>query len=235
MKVLAIETATNACSLGVCLDGVKTTEFAELKRSHSREILPRISDLLTRVGVQAAELDLIVYGKGPGSFTGLRIAVGVVQGLAYGLGIPVVGISTLACCAQGRHRREGDQLIVVAETARADEVFFGAYGVADGLVYPMMADAIYVADESPVLVDGLWVGIGSAWGALQSPLETALHQTMTSLESEVFPLAEDLLDLGIAAFDGGLAHDAMLAIPEYLREQVAQKPEKKLEQKPEEK
>ena len=101
MKVLAIETATNACSLGVCLDGVMTTEFAKLKRTHSREILPRISDLLTRVGVQAAELDLIVYGKGPGSFTGLRIAVGVVQGLAYGLGIPVVGISTLACCAQG--------------------------------------------------------------------------------------------------------------------------------------
>jgi tRNA threonylcarbamoyladenosine biosynthesis protein TsaB len=209
--------------LGVCLDGVKTTEFAELKRTHSREILPRISDLLTRVGVQAAELDLIVYGKGPGSFTGLRIAVGVVQGLAYGLGIPVVGISTLACCAQGRHRRQGEQLIVVAETARADEVFFGAYGVADGLVYPMMAD------ESPVLAGGRWVGIGSAWTALQLPLETALRQTMTSLEPQVFPHAEDLLDLGIAAFDGGLAHDAMLAIPEYLREQVAQKSVKKPE------
>jgi tRNA threonylcarbamoyladenosine biosynthesis protein TsaB len=227
MKILAIETATNACSLGLRVDGVTTTEFAELKRTHSREILPRIADLLMKAGVQAGELDLIVYGKGPGSFTGLRIAVGVVQGLAYGLGISVVGVSTLACCAQGRHRRHGDELIAVAETARADEVFFGAYGVAEGLVYPKLADAIYVASEAPALLDGRWVGIGSAWVALQLPLEVALQQRMASLEPQIFPLAEDLLDLGTAAFNNGLAHDPMLATPEYLREQVAAKPEKK--------
>ncbi|MFT4851811.1 MAG: tRNA threonylcarbamoyladenosine biosynthesis protein TsaB [Candidatus Pseudothioglobus sp.] len=227
MKILAIETATNACSLGLGIDGVMTTEFVELKRTHSREILPRIANLLTKVGVQAGELDLIVYGKGPGSFTGLRIAVGVVQGLAYGLGVPVVGISTLACCAQGRYRQHGDDLIVVAETARADEVFFGAYGVAEGLVYPKIADAIYVASEAPALPDGSWVGIGSAWMTLQSPLETALLQTMTRIETRVFPLAQDLLDMGLAAFNNGLAHDPMLATPEYLREQVAAKPEKK--------
>jgi tRNA threonylcarbamoyladenosine biosynthesis protein TsaB len=227
MKVLAIETATNACSLGLRIDGVTTTEFAELKRTHSREILPRISDLLTKVGVQADELDLIIYGKGPGSFTGLRIAIGVVQGLAYGLGIPVVGVSTLACCAQGRYRLHGDELIVVAETARADEVFFGAYGVVEGLVCPKMPDAIHVAGEAPVLLEGRWVGIGSAWQALQLPLETSLQQIMTSIEPHVFPLAEDLLDLGVAAFNRGLGHDPMLATPEYLREQVAAKPEKK--------
>jgi len=227
MKILAIETATNACSLGLRIDGVTTTEFTELKRTHSREILPRIAALLTSVGIQASELDLIVYGKGPGSFTGLRIAVGVVQGLAYGLGIPVVGVSTLACCAQGRYRSQGDELIVVAEIARADEVFFGAYGVAAGLVYPQVADAIYIAAQAPALSGGPWVGIGSAWTSVQAPLEAGLQQSMASLEPQVFPLAEDLLDLGCAAFDGGLAQDPMKARPEYLREQVAAKPEKK--------
>ena len=104
MNVLAIETSTTACCLGLALGDQTTEQFVQLQRTHSREILPRIAALLADAGVELSALDLLVYGKGPGSFTGLRIATGVVQGLGYGLDIPVVGISTLACCAQGRYR-----------------------------------------------------------------------------------------------------------------------------------
>jgi tRNA threonylcarbamoyladenosine biosynthesis protein TsaB len=223
MNVLAIETSTTACCLGLRQGDQTMEQFVQLKRTHSREILPRIASLLADTGVELSALDLIVYGKGPGSFTGLRIAVGVVQGLGYGLGIPVVGISTLACCAQGRYREFGDTNIVVAETARADEVFFGAYGVVDGHVRPVQADGMYLASELPAMAARRWVGIGSAWH--QRPeMELALGNNMAEIQAEVYPRAPDLLDLGILEWQAGRATEALQATPEYLREQVASRP-----------
>ena len=223
MNVLAIETSTTACCLGLRLGDQTTEQFVQLQRTHSREILPRIAALLADTGVELSALDLLVYGKGPGSFTGLRIATGVVQGLGYGLDIPVVGISTLACCAQGRYREFGDTQIVVAETARADEVFFGAYSVVDGHVQPVLADGMYLASELPALQAGRWVGIGSAWH--QRPeMELALHNNMAAIQLEIYPRAPDLLDLGILEWQAGRAMEALQATPEYLREQVALRP-----------
>ena len=223
MNVLAIETSTTACSLGLRIDSETIEQTTQLGRNHSREILPRIGALLTDTGVELRSLDLIVFGKGPGSFTGLRIALGVVQGLAYGIGVPVVGISTLACCAQGRYRAFGDEHIVVAETARLTEVYFGAYRVSNGLVEPIMADAIFEAAEVPPLAPQRWVGIGSAWQERAS-LETALSAKMVEVQTQIFPAAIDLLDLGIRAYEAGEGLNPMLATPEYLREQVASKP-----------
>lgn len=223
MNVLAIETSTTACSLGLRIDSETIEQTTQLGRNHSREILPQIAALLTDTGVELRSLDLIVFGKGPGSFTGLRIALGVVQGLAYGIGVPVVGISTLACCAQGRYRTFGDEHIVVAETARLTEVYFGAYRVSNGLVEPIMADAIYEVAEVPPLAPQRWVGIGSAWQA-RAPLETALSAKMVEVQTQIFPAAIDLLDLGIRGYEAGEGLNPMLATPEYLREQVASKP-----------
>ena len=223
MKVLAIETSTTACSLGLRIDGETVEQTTQLGRNHSREILPLISGLLAETAIDLRALDLIVYGKGPGSFTGLRIALGVVQGLAYGVGIPVVGISTLACCAQGRYRMFGDEQIVVAQTARLTEVFFGAYEAKQGFVKPVLADTIFEAAQVPELAAGGWVGIGSAW-QLRETMEAALCVKMADVQLEVFPLAHDLLDLGILGYESGDAINPMLASPEYIREQVANKP-----------
>ena len=223
MKVLAIETSTTACSLGLRIDGETIEQSTQLGRNHRREILPLISSLLADSGVDLRALDLIVYGKGPGSFTGLRIALGVVQGLAYGVGVPVVGISTLACCAQGRYRLFGDEQIVVAQTARLTEVFFGAYVVKQGLVEPIVADGLFEAAEVPLLPAGRWVGIGGAW-QFRETMEVALGGKMVDTQLEVFPYAHDLLDLGVQGYASGDAINPMLATPEYLREQVANKP-----------
>ena len=98
-------------------------------RSHSRDILPTITALLTKNKLSLRNLNYIVYGQGPGSFTGLRIAVGVVQGLAFGLNIPVVPVSSLACLAQAQYRRSGQQQIVSALHARKEEVYLGKYRI----------------------------------------------------------------------------------------------------------
>ena len=108
MNILAIDTSTTACVLGVRTEDTEITRFEQIDRSHSLELLPRIVTILADANLDKNDIHLIVFGKGPGSFTGLRIAVGVTQGLAFGLDIPVVGVSTLACIAQGRFRKSVD-------------------------------------------------------------------------------------------------------------------------------
>ena len=134
MNILAVDTSSSACVLGVRTSNQTWTDEAIVDRSHSKEVLPRIEALLQRAGVDKSSLNLIVYGQGPGSFTGLRIGVGVVQGLAYGLGIPVVGVSSLACLAQKQLRLGNGSYGLVALTARHTEVYFGAYEARDGIM-----------------------------------------------------------------------------------------------------
>ena len=132
MNILAIDTSTTACVLGVRTEDTEITRFEQIDRSHSLELLPRIVTILADANLDKNDIHLIVFGKGPGSFTGLRIAVGVTQGLAFGLDIPVVGVSTLACIAQGRFRKSVDGTathVMVAQTARQEELFYGAYDV----------------------------------------------------------------------------------------------------------
>ena len=133
MNTLVIDTSTEAQVLGLGLGDRIVEKFDIVGRDHSRIILDSIMALLDEEGIDKKQLELIVFGQGPGSFTGLRIAVGVVQGLAYGLGIPVVGVSTLACLAQGQYRLTGAANIVVAQSARKEEVFFGSYCISDGI------------------------------------------------------------------------------------------------------
>lgn len=220
MNVLALDTSSRALVVGLQTAEQRLDHFALLDRSHSREILPAITTLLAQAKLELRNLDLIVYGKGPGSFTGLRIAVGVVQGLAWGLDIPVVPVSTLACLAQGEYRVYGAGKIVVALTARKQEVFFGLYETDRGIVQPASREMVIdVDDVSPINGEG-WVGIGSGW-ALKEKLERSLCVDMQYVRTEVWPRSTDLLDLGLTGFERGEAISANHATPEYLREQVA--------------
>ncbi|MFT7243226.1 MAG: tRNA threonylcarbamoyladenosine biosynthesis protein TsaB [Candidatus Azotimanducaceae bacterium] len=231
MTILAIDTSSRACVLG--LRTTEKTWFDEtiLDRTHSKEILPRIDALLKSAAVAKSEIDLIVYGQGPGSFTGLRIGVGVVQGLAFGLDTPVVGVSSLACLAQRQWRENGAQHVIVAMTARHTEVYFGAYAVVNNAPNSVLSnivqlqgrEGVYEAAEIPAQdakVD--WVGVGGGW-QLDSLLTQASGVTVGHISLEEYPQAIDLLDLGEAYAAQGLAKTAPEALPEYLREQVAKK------------
>jgi len=230
MNILAIDTSTTACVLGIRCGTSELTRFDQINRSHSLELLPRIVALLKDAELDKSELDLIVFGKGPGSFTGLRIAVGVVQGLAFGLEIPVLGVSTLACMAQGRFRKSDQGVpathVMVAQIARQEEVFYGAYDVSSGVARLVGTEAVHLVTEIPALPDAPWVGIGSGW-QFASKINNTMATQVTDITLEVFPEAEDLLLLGNDGFNQSLAVDAAQAIPEYLREQVATPAKKK--------
>jgi tRNA threonylcarbamoyladenosine biosynthesis protein TsaB len=224
MNILAIDTSSSACVLGVYAAGEVFSDEAILNRSHSQEVLPRIDALLKRAALDKSRLDLIVYGQGPGSFTGLRIGVGVVQGLAFGLNIPVVGVSSLACLAQKYLRLGNHAHALVALTARHTEVYFGAYKAMDGCMQLIGQEGVFEAAEIPAQdANSCWIGIGSGWN-LADTLTIAAGVTVDGIFLEQYPEATDLLDLGKAAYDAGNAKAAAEALPEYLREQVAAKP-----------
>jgi tRNA threonylcarbamoyladenosine biosynthesis protein TsaB len=192
-------------------------------RSHSRDILPNIVKLVQEAGAKLSDLDAIVFGKGPGSFTGLRITVGVVQGLGFGLQIPVIPVSTLACLAQGEFRESGSSSILVALSARQQEVYFGAYRIEDKIPILIGLEAVVEASDIPVQEYRDWVGVGDGW-SLVKQIESAIGTSVSRVNLEVCPKPEDLLDIGLAKLTRGETIAAMEAAPEYLREQVANLP-----------
>lgn len=220
MIALAIDTSTSAQVIGLRAGSEDIERFEIAGRAHSKLILPAILDLLAEAGIDKQSLDVIVFGQGPGSFTGLRIAVGVVQGLAFGLDIPVVPVSTLACLAQGEYRRSGAERIVVAQTARLEEVFFGSFEIRGGLAIPVSEERVVEASKAPRQPFDTCAGVGSGW-ALKEQLESALGTVAEQVVLEAWPRARDLLDLGLHAMAQGKAVSALEARPMYLREQVA--------------
>jgi tRNA threonylcarbamoyladenosine biosynthesis protein TsaB len=226
--VLAIDTSTKACVLGLfnAISGETKTATEIVGRTHSEVILPKIIALLEECDLSLEDLDLIVFGKGPGSFTGLRIGVGVVQGLAFGLDIPVVGISSLACLAQEVFRLEKKQHVIVALTARLQEVYHGTYSESEGYMSLVGMEGVCDASQMPQEDKRIaWVGIGSGW-VLQPEIEAGVQVEVSQIYGDTYPNALDLLSLGINAYQQGHFVDALSAQPEYLRETVADLPNK---------
>ncbi|MFP6805791.1 MAG: tRNA (adenosine(37)-N6)-threonylcarbamoyltransferase complex dimerization subunit type 1 TsaB [Pseudomonadales bacterium] len=231
MNLLAVDTSTVRSVVGLIIGERRHESVALSGRSHSRDILPTISSLVNDAGVKLSDLSCIAFGQGPGSFTGLRITVGVVQGLAYGLGIPVVPISSLAALAMGEYRRSGTTKLMVALAAREEEIYFGAYQIVDGIPVLRGWEMVVDASKAPQPIDfqadddDTWAGVGDGW-VFRDEIELSTGISMGHLSLDVYPQANDLLDIGIARIKIGETIDAMAARPEYLREQVANVPER---------
>ena len=129
MKILAIDTATEACSAALYIDGERRSTYQLAPRQHSRLILKMIDGLLADADLSVNQLDAIAFGRGPGSFMGLRIAAGVVQGIAFAHDIPVIAISTLKAIAQRAYEQTKNKHILVAIDARMDEVYWAVYSM----------------------------------------------------------------------------------------------------------
>ena len=223
MNSLAIDTSTSQCVLGVSKGQLRYTRVIDSGRSHSRDILPNIESLMAEAQLALQELDVIIFGQGPGSFTGLRIAVGVVQGLGYGLGIPVVPLSTLACLAYGEFVRSGAENVLVALTARQEEVFYGAYSMIDD-EYPTFVISESVCDVRALpSLTGDWSLIGSG-SNLQTKIERATGIGFIDVQPDCQVSPDALLSLGEFRWRDGSSVSAMDARPEYLRQTVAVKP-----------
>lgn len=216
--LLALDTATEACSVALLHDGKVTSHYEVIPRLHAQKLLPMIKDLLAEAGIELSAVDAIAFGRGPGAFTGVRIAIGVVQGLAFALERPVLPISNLAVLAQRAFREHGATQVASAIDARMDEVYWGCYREQAGEMCLAGVEAV-LPPEVAALPDGAsgeWFGAGTGWGYAER-----LSLKPYAMDAGMLPHAEDLLALARFAWARGEAITADDAQPVYLRDKVA--------------
>lgn len=224
LKILAVDTATEACSAALLVGDKLFSRWEEAPRDHTRKILPMVQAVLEDAGISLSDLDAIAFGRGPGSFTGVRIGISVAQGLAFGAGVPLIGISTLAAMAQGAYRRDGAEQVLTAIDARMNEVYFGRYELIDGRMQ-LVGDEVVSEPAALVDVRGKLAGPVTCVGTgFETYGETLSGLADELAESQVrFPAAEDMLPLARAAWLAGEAVPVELATPVYLRDKVTWK------------
>lgn len=216
-RLLAIDTATERCSVAARVDGVWFERSVDTPRGHADIVLSMIDEVLRESGTKPRDLTGVAYGRGPGGFTGVRIAIGVVQGFAFGASLPTVGISNLAAVAQ-QVARPGERVLVCMD-ARMQEVYWGVFrhDAASGCVGADAAE--HVSAPSGVNVDPLQV---DALAGSALPVYAALTERYAAARPVVaLPRAREVLLLGDLELRAGRGRPAIEAQPVYLRDQVA--------------
>jgi tRNA threonylcarbamoyladenosine biosynthesis protein TsaB len=213
VNLLALDTSTEICSLALQHGDRSATHEAPGGAQTSAALIPAIQALLAREGLRIADLDAIAFGRGPGSFTGLRTACSVAQGLAFGAGIPVLPVDTLLAVAEDARERAGATQVVALLDARMDEVYWAAYAWGPG-GWRQQGELRLGSPESVMVASG-WVLAGNAFGACGGRLPDAVR-------IEAWPAAAALLRLAPALLAAGEARPASHALPRYVRDKVAQ-------------
>jgi len=220
MNLLAIETATEACSVAL-LHGEALIDRSEMApRRHAELVLPMAEDLLAEAGIVRKQLDAIAVGQGPGAFTGVRLAISVAQGLALALDIPVVPVSSLAALAmQAPHDRAA---ILAAIDARREEIYMGAFRFdADGLVEPLDRERVLAAFALELPEAEAWNVLGTGWAAYGSAIRERLPLPPRWADGDRYPQARDVARLAAPLFAAGKGVPPEQALPVYLRDKVA--------------
>jgi tRNA threonylcarbamoyladenosine biosynthesis protein TsaB len=219
VNILALDTATESCNVGVWLNG-EVRERQAPGRQHAEQLLQMIRELLAEADLVLAQLDAIAFGRGPGMFTGLRIGAGITQGLAFALDIPVVPVSSLAALAHGC---DGEHVLAAID-ARMDQVYWGMFRRRKEGVELLGEERVTAPTEVRVEDGADWIGCGSGWDRYGRELDQTLaghmrawHGGRSPLASDVATLAEPILRAG-----GGMAAEE--AVPVYVRDDVARKP-----------
>jgi len=219
MKILALETSTNACSVALWQSGQDTRElFTVAPRQQTERVLPMVEQLLQEQGVTPEELTGIAVGHGPGAFTGVRIAVAVAQGLAYGLDVPVVGVSSLAASAWCAYAAGAEGPVLVAQDARMNEIYWGLYEGNSQAQQAIRPDALVPVEQLPALPAAVTWATGSAQEAYP---EACAALGIEHWLSPGYPSAKAVAALAVAEFQAGNTSKAQQLEPMYLRQQVA--------------
>ena len=225
MNILAIETATDACSCALEISGTVSARHAVEPRRHTELLLPMIDEVLADAGAELGALDAIAFGRGPGSFTGLRIACAVAQGLGFGADCPLVAVSTLQVVAVGMHRSRGAARVLVAFDARMGEVYWGGFEWDGVTMAPAFEESVVAPHAVHVPDAGEWGGAGSGWAAHRAVLEARVADRLghraDPVDAARLPVASDMLGPARLALEAGLAVAPEDAAPAYLRSRVA--------------
>jgi tRNA threonylcarbamoyladenosine biosynthesis protein TsaB len=218
LKILAFDTSTEYCSIALLLDNELLSREVLAGQRHSELILPMLQRALEETGMTLAQMDGIAFGAGPGSFTGLRIACGVAQGLAFGANLPVMGICTLEALAQ----EAGNGNVIAALDARMGEIYHAAYTKVDGW-QSVSEPALCLPQHAPLLPGGDWIGCGSGFSVYEEALRTRYNGCVSHIVSGLRPHARAIAQLAVPRFEKGSGLDPAAAAPLYIRNKVALK------------
>lgn len=225
MKILAVDTSGETCSVALIIGSDSEQLLAQEPRRHGELVLGMMDELLARAQIGLTQLDALAFGRGPGSFTGVRIATAVVQGAAFGADLPVVPVSTLAALARGQVRATGCRRILSALDARMGELYWGPYQSVAGDLVALVGEEQVAAPELVTLPsDGGWCGCGSGWSAHGDVLRQRMGARLSSIAPEAFCEAQDIAALACSELAEGRSVPAEQALPVYLRDRVTARP-----------
>ena len=216
MKLLAFETATEACSVALWIDGDVRERFEIAPRRHAELALPWAEQLLAEAGIARSQLDAIAVGRGPGAFTGVRLAIAIAQGIALALDKPVVPVSTLAALAS---QTQGERILAAID-ARMGEIYLGSFE-RSGAELTALSKECVVKPDAAIVIDGGWHGVGTGFAAGENALQAHLRSQLLSVDATALPHAADVARLGALAFARGEALAPERVEPAYLRNNVA--------------
>ncbi|ORU92795.1 MAG: tRNA threonylcarbamoyladenosine biosynthesis protein TsaB [Cycloclasticus sp. symbiont of Poecilosclerida sp. N] len=223
MNVLAIETATEACSAALLVGSEVIDVFQIAPREHGNLILTMVDGLLNEAGMTLQQLDALAFGRGPGSFTGVRMATGVIQGLAFSADLPVAPVSTLTALAQKEVNSGEGQTIYAALDARMGEVYWCEYVVEKGRLKAISEEVVINPNEIIVEQGKNAIGIGHGWRAYKEVILNKVAAQSIELQADQLPRAKEVAHLAIAMIESKQTVSAENALPVYLRDNVAKK------------
>jgi len=228
-NILALDTSSDYCSVALYSQGKLSSKSELAPRSHTQLLLPMAKSIIENSAIELQDLDAIAFGCGPGSFTGLRIAAGVAQGLSYGLDCAIFPVSNLQAMALQRYRDKGEQEVLVAFDARMDEVYWSVCRVNEegqsvsvatyGSEHVSAPEALFIPDECS---RKSFVGVGSGFNFMDR-FPVTVQQKMTDFDAEARPQAKAICELALSAMLQGASGKLADAMPSYIRDKVTWK------------
>ncbi|MDO6764147.1 tRNA (adenosine(37)-N6)-threonylcarbamoyltransferase complex dimerization subunit type 1 TsaB [Agarivorans sp. 1_MG-2023] len=220
-NILALDTSTENCSVALHWQGEVLSKQEYSPRDHTLKILPFVEQILAEAGVSLKQLDAIAFGRGPGSFTGVRIGVATAQGLAFGADKPMIAVSTLQAMAQAAYLSNNSEQCLAAIDARMGEVYWGEYHLQNGLMC-LVDEELVIKPELLTGNSQRAVAVGTGWQTYQELL-CGQFSGAKVLESVLYPTAQNMLGYAQVAYNKGELVSAENAEPVYLRDKVTWK------------
>lgn len=215
-KLLAFDTTTEACSVALAIDDTVHAHFEICPRQHGHRILPLIETQLAKANINIHDLDALAFSHGPGSFTGIRIAISVVQALAVATRCPVVSVSSLAAIAATAREQSDCEYIITAIDARMNEIYFAAYYLSTAV----HQDCVISPNDLPNLPTQKWYGAGNAWSVYADQLNSTYAEHLAGVNPQIYPNAKSIAQLGLKELQQGNSLSYHDIVPNYIRNKV---------------
>ncbi len=223
MKILALDTCTEMCSVALLTQDRLFEQAITTQRGHSERVLGMLDDLLQEANMSLKDIDLLAFGRGPGSFTGVRVGVGVAQGIAFARQLPVIPVSTLAAVAQRAIDEFGAKYIAVALDARMGEIYAAHYREEGGLAVLCDKERVCPPEAFKPLDENKWFAAGTGWNEHGEQLKKAFTDQLSGEDARLLPTAAAMSRLALSLAEQGQTLSAEQAVPVYLRDNVAKK------------